>query len=262
MITAPRFPTAGVRIRQFDPRELVYRLEPPASAPNPATERNLGPWLPAVYTQAMNDCVACSTICCIQTLANLRGKPNAATQTSILACYAWGRSDEGTFPEDAGMGASAGLDALLRRGGICREDLAPYAPDPALWPSDDALMDAPNQDWFAAHRPFYPSDPGGLDAMVCAALDLWCPVMVTVRWDAPFSYPEGGWLPPPDRSGAGFHELVIYGRFPAVTGTTPAGYACRNSWGEAWGDGGDCYMAIDYLPQICADSRAVVEQPI
>jgi hypothetical protein len=254
-VTEFRFPTSGVRIRQFDERQLRHRLPPPATAPNPAAERNLGPWLPPVYTQELNDCVGNATVTCLQTLANLRGQPNAATAVSRLACYAWGRADEGTFPHDTGMGASAGLDALLRRGGDCREDLAPYHPDPTAWPSDAALADAPNQNWFFAHRPFYPSDPGGLDGMIMAALDLYCPVMITVRWDPSFSATgPDGILPPPDYQGAGHHELVLYARSAA-----DQRYACRNSWGEGWGDGGDCYMAISYLPGICADSRAVVE---
>jgi len=257
MVTArPQPPTNGVRIRQADPRELTYRLHPPPSAPNPQANRDLGPWLPPVFYQEMNDCVANATATCLQALANLTGKPNARTEVSRLAIFSWGRMAEGTFPIDMGMYANSGLDAVIARNGDCREDLAPYHPDPAYVPSDAAVADCPNQDWVLAHAPFYPSDPGGLDGMIMTALDLYRPVMICIRWDPSFSNTgPDGWLPPPDYQGQGYHELVIYGRFTARDGTTA--YSVRNSWGDWWGDAGNCYMPISYLPAVCTDSRVV-----
>jgi hypothetical protein len=98
-----------------------------------------------------------------------------------------------------------------------------------------------------------PRDPGAIRA---AIHDLG-PVVLSTPWHQAWFRPRGdGTLPAPDTV-VGGHAIVAYG-------WDQRGLRLRNSWGSAWGIGGDCWMPDAYVPKINGAWKAAdaIEHPI
>jgi hypothetical protein len=101
----------------------------------------------------------------------------------------------------------------------------------------------------------YYAVPGDLATIKAAIHDLG-PIIVSTPWYQSWFRPAAGVLPRPDTQ-VGGHAIVAYG-------WDARGLRLRNSWGGAWGIGGDCWMPKDLVPQINGAWKAVdaIEHPI
>ena len=94
----------------------------------------------------------------------------------------------------------------------------------------------------------YYAVPRDAAAVNAAIYDLG-PVVVSTPWYRSWFRPVAGVLPKPDTV-AGGHAIVAYG-------WDQRGLRLRNSWGSAWGVGGDCWMPESFVPQISGAWKAV-----
>ena len=94
-------------------------------------------------------------------------------------------------------------------------------------------------------------------ATIKAAIHDLGPIVVSTPWYRSWFRPRaGGTLPAPDTV-VGGHAIVAYG-------WDGRGLRLRNSWGEDWGVGGDCWMPESLVPRINSAWKAVdvIEHPI
>ena len=109
----------------------------------------------------------------------------------------------------------------------------------------------------AAHHKIaaYYAVPRDLASIKAAIHDLG-PIVVSTPWYQSWFRPAAGVLPRPDAQ-VGGHAIVAYG-------WDQRGLRLRNSWGSAWGVGGDCWMPDDLVPRINGAWKAVdaIEHPI
>jgi C1A family cysteine protease len=93
-------------------------------------------------------------------------------------------------------------------------------------------------------------------ATIKAAIHDLGPVVVSTPWYQSWFRPAAGVLPRPGTQ-VGGHAIVAYG-------WDQRGLRLRNSWGSAWGIGGDCWMPEDVVTRINGAWKAVdaIEHPI
>jgi hypothetical protein len=93
-------------------------------------------------------------------------------------------------------------------------------------------------------------------ATIKAAIHDLGPVVVSTPWYRSWFHPTAGVLPTPDAQ-VGGHAIVAYG-------WDARGLRLRNSWGGAWGVGGDCWMPENLVSKINGAWKAVdaIEHPI
>jgi len=82
-------------------------------------------------------------------------------------------------------------------------------------------------------------------AAVKAAILAYGPVAIITPWYHSWSHPIGGVLPAPDYVTGG-HSILAYGWDDSVAGGS---FRLRNSWGTAWGLGGDAWMPYAQVAQ-------------
>ena len=101
----------------------------------------------------------------------------------------------------------------------------------------------------------YYAVPRDLAAIKAAIHDLG-PIVVSTPWYQSWFRPAAGVLPRPDAQ-VGGHAIVAFG-------WDERGLRLRNSWGGAWGIGGDCWMPDEYVPRINGAWKAAdaIEHPI
>lgn len=94
-------------------------------------------------------------------------------------------------------------------------------------------------------------------AEIKAAIYLFGPVVAGLDWPSSFFTPNAkGDMPSADAI-AGGHAVVYYGfddRRPTAHG--PGAFRVANSWGEAWGDRGDCWIPYRFHADDTLDNEA------
>jgi hypothetical protein len=93
-------------------------------------------------------------------------------------------------------------------------------------------------------------------ATIKAAIHDLGPIVLSTPWYRSWFRPVAGVLPRPDEQ-VGGHAIVAYG-------WDARGLRLRNSWGSAWGVGGDGWMPEPFVPRINGAWKAVdaIEHPI
>jgi hypothetical protein len=101
----------------------------------------------------------------------------------------------------------------------------------------------------------YYAVPRDLATIKAAIYDLG-PIVVSTPWYRSWFRPAAGLLPRPDTL-VGGHAIVAYG-------WDARRLRLRNSWGTAWGVGGDCWMPDAYVAKINGAWKAAdaIEHPI
>ena len=101
----------------------------------------------------------------------------------------------------------------------------------------------------------YYAVPRDLATIKAAIFDLG-PIVISTPWYRSWFHPTSGVLPEPDVQ-VGGHAIVAYG-------WDQRGLRLRNSWGSAWGVGGDCWMPDAFVAQIDGAWKAVdaIDHPI
>lgn len=240
----PTFPLGALQ-RPHDPRETAYRLPVPTTV-DLQTPVDLAAFLPEPMEQgSMGACVAHAVVQAAMTCATIQGVPRPEVDVSRLFVYARGRQKENTFPADSGMYPADGFDVSL--GGIPKESLLPYRPDPTLDAPAALNADCPNQNWLQGHQPFYRSDPGGFLAGTVTALRNRQPVVLAMAWYSDFDTPTVDGVLPAAVTGQvrGGHAVLVTGFVP-ISARGPL-LVCRNWWG-AWNGAGLRTLAAYALP--------------
>lgn len=235
----------GAKRRNFDERELKYRLTVPAAV-DYARLRSLAAWVSPVRDQGqMGACTAFATCTATETLARIAGVDPPPLDELWL--YARCRQKEGSFPSDGGSVPADALDlAMVGLPALAAERLG-YITDPAYNPGPDVDAAATN-DYVASHQPFYQSDGGGFLAGILTALDDRKPVVLAMGWHQDFFSPVRGVLPvrPNDASVVGGHAISCWGYVPAGNGHGGL-IAARNSW-ATWTDADVATIHPDAIP--------------
>jgi hypothetical protein len=130
-------------------------------------------------------------------------------------------------------------------------------PDERLWPYDPHRTDTDASyapplaalDPTACYRTYLTQLPFGVDE-IRRYLALGRTVLLGLQLNDVFDDPPGGLIPMPtprDRFTDG-HALLVVG-YADATMTGDGTFMVRNSWGDAWGDGGYGYLPYQYLHQ-------------
>ncbi len=100
----------------------------------------------------------------------------------------------------------------------------------------------------------YYAVPRDFATIKAAIFDLG-PIVVSTTWYRSWFHPTNGVLPAADVA-VGGHAIVAYG-------WDARGLRLRNSWGGAWGVGGDCWMPAYLVPHLAGAWKAVdaIEHP-
>jgi C1A family cysteine protease len=247
---AQRKASYGWRRDQLDPRDRIFNLEESIAQPAalPATY-DLSGEMPPVYDQEqLNSCTANATAALLQHMQMRQGEAEGANVPSRLFIYYEERRMEGQPPTaDDGAQIRDGIKVLVSEG----------APPESDWPYSDAkpgrYSEAPPQNVYAdavkyeavQYKRILPGQPG---APMRTAIASHYPIVfgftVPALFEEPTWDPITAFLPLPNAETqfVGRHAVVIVGydftleRFPVPV------FKVRNSWGEAWGDGGHFYL--------------------
>ena len=159
---------------------------------------------------------------------------------SRLQMYYDSRAMEGSIASDSGAQIHDVIQVAAR--GVGREDLWPY--DLTKW--DQQPPAAVYDD--AVHHEAIEYHGVGISALeIKTALYIGKPVIIGLTLYESFeSDPVAatGMVPMPGgtESVVGGHCMLVYGY-----GQKQGYFSVRNSWGAAWGDGGNCYFREEYL---------------
>ena len=176
------------------------------------------------------------------------------TETSRMYLYSRSRQLEGTYNNDASIGAwpVSGL-RVLRGWGCPPEELWPYVGDASLWPpkEEPANIDnyAKENRIFAYQRVKSSGDcklvlVSGLSSIVCA-------VEITRQW---FDANSGEiTMPRNDEEIIGSHCIVLAGHdYMKKT------FTFANSWGTEWGDEGYGYLPYEYVDSLLEEAWVMI----
>lgn len=181
-----------------------------------------------------------------------------APAPSELGLYFYTRADQGTIPYDSGASIRGTMKAASKHG-FCDEVLWPYKTELyRAHPSQEA------SDACAEHRLGDKAYARVQRNDLRRALADDYPVAFGFSVFDSFESREvakAGKVPMPNlrkEKNRGGHALVLTGYDDATKLFT-----ARNSWGEKWGDNGDCYFPYDFINdrRLCSDFWTVYEVP-
>jgi C1A family cysteine protease len=162
-------------------------------------------------------------------------------QVSRKHLYWVSRSWDGSEEEDAGTF----LRSCLRQAnhvGVCSEADWPYDENYRQAPSLESTIRASENKIGGYRRIANQGRERVLD--LCAAMEADCPVVFGTGVGDEFLELYGDGVLGPPSAIKGYHALVVVGY--RVVGAKVQ-FRIRNSWGEAWGDGGRCWFTEEYM---------------
>ena len=217
--------TLGALRRPPDPREWAFELKPP-TAVDRTKPRSLAGYFPAApFDQgSIGSCTANSSVAVQMACASIAGQTPVMLSREEL--YYDERTDEGTFPQDAGAYPADSFDSVLKRGGIVAETIWPYDGNAAEQPPA-ALAKARKYLYISGHQPL--AGANFVDGTI-AALDGRQPLIVAFAFYQEFftEFAQTALLSAsPSGQPVGGHQIAIWGWTPAQGGL----FCCRNSWG-------------------------------
>jgi C1A family cysteine protease len=218
----------------------VASLTPTLSAES--LEVDLRPWCPPIYNQRhLGSCTAFASVKGIMEIER-RKDLRPAPEMSALYFYYYERAEFGGEKFDSGARMVDAASVMLERG-CATEESYPYV-IPKFAEKPPKKLDAEAGDYrikgINRHR--------SLDAIV-KELDNGHPVMGGILILSSFVSMDvvtTGMVPIPDPLAGddmlGAHAIAIVG-YDADS----RHFLVRNSWGQAWGDKGYCYIPYDYI---------------
>jgi len=230
----------GCRRDTRDARDITFKPRAIRMPP----EVDLRPYLAPVMNQGpIGSCTGHGVTGAFRFLRIKSGK--ADIPLSRLQNYFDAREMEDSIEADAGAEIRDNIKAAARLG-IAREELWPYditkfadRPPPHVY--DNA------QNYQAIEFQRVPVSVIGLKQVLADGF----PVVIGVSLFDSFESREvehGGVVPMPDlgvETLVGGHCMLVVG-----FGQRDGYFTVRNSWGDDWGDGGNCYMPYQYLGSI------------
>lgn len=161
--------------------------------------------------------------------------------------YNMTRQEEGTpLTEDSGCAIPDAIHGFEMRG-LCREELFPSDPkNLAVEPPPEAIEDAKNHlGVLSFDVPNTETIEACLAQGFAVSLGMSCPENMMGQYAAQtgeVNYPEAG-----ERI-IGGHNIVIIGRDASkVIGGHQGCFRFRNSWSQAWGQGGDGWLPVAFV---------------
>src|SRR5262249_8793477 len=216
---------------------------------------------------AEGSCTANSGCTIEEACAAIVGVPKPVAPLSREELYYDERTDEGTFPQDAGAYVADSFDSAIKRGGLVLESVWPYDANPAERPPS-AVSTAPRHLYVQGHQPLAASQY--IDGIL-TALDNKQPLALGLTWYQEFfdNYESTGVLNgAPQSAIAGGHQISIKGWVPAQGGLV----WCQNSWGAASpartdlhpdAKAGDVFLPVALFQNGVVDEvRAAVPKPL
>lgn len=224
-----------------DQRDLKFSATPAALMPEsdlpPSMDLRMS--LPPVMNQySLGSCTAHGVTAALRFNMINSGQPDVPL--SRLQMYYDSRAEEGTIASDAGAQIRDVIKVAAR--GVGAESLWPYdltkwadTPPPAVYADD------------SNHLAFEYRSVDVSSRAIKTALYTERPVIIGVSIYASFesdAVAQTGIVPMPaaGESVLSGHCLLVWGY-----GQKPGYFSVRNSWGENWGDRGDCYFPEAYL---------------
>mgnify|MGYP003593416554 CR=1 FL=1 len=174
-------------------------------------------------------------------LANAREDKTNIPQVSRKHLYYACRSWDGNEGEDSGTSIRTVM-RTLHHVGACPEDVWGYDENYKQAPSLEATIRASENKIDGYSRIANVKQERVLD--LAAAVDGDHPVVFGTGVGDEFMSLYGDGVLAPPTSIIGYHALVVVG-YRVVDGRVQ--FRIRNSWGEAWGDGGRCWLDQDYM---------------
>lgn len=234
-----------------DARDLMFVAPPGLSLPDKV---DLSANMPPVMDQGqIGSCTGHGSTAAMRAAIIKAGRPDVPL--SRLYAYYNGRAYEGTTGQDAGAMIRDVVKGLVKFG----------APDEALWPyvptkfwvtpPAKAYADGERRQVLQYHRVSV-----GISSLK-QALAAGFPVIIGVSLYESFEsagVAASGQVPMPDtgrESMLGGHCMLAFGYDDARRSVQ-----VRNSWGERWGDHGNCWMPYGYFePAYAADFWAITQ---
>lgn len=231
--------TAGWKRGVKDPRDFHLQVSWSARLTQP-TKLNLRTTakLPRVEDQGeVGSCTANATTDAMEFLRLKAGIE--AVELSRLDLYFKTRKAAGDLPAEDNGAQLPDVMRVARKLGVCREELWPYDPAKfAVEPPAECAADAEKNQVLYYYR-------CASVLSVCASIVQGFPVVI--GFDCPVAMftdevGKSGLIPMPDGQGFdGGHAVEIVGYDKATRL-----YDIKNSWGEAWGDGGFGRIPFDF----------------
>lgn len=190
----------------------------------------------------MGSCVANASADALEiVLANARRDKTNTPQVSRKHLYWTCRSWDGTEKEDSGTYCRTAM-RQMHHVGVCSEEVWPYDEDYKQAPPLEATIRASENKIDGYSRIINNDQERILDLASAIDDDHPCVFGTGVGQEMMGLY--GNWVLRPPELIIGYHALVVVG-YRVVNGRVQ--FRIRNSWGEAWGDGGRCWFDQDYM---------------
>ena len=174
--------------------------------------------------------------------------PNPSDIRSPAYIYAITRTNEGSFPADAGASVADTVTTITQEGS-CPEDDMPYNQNIYnQMPTPTAYADGLKTKSIGA-AVIYGNDVDLIDNALANGYTVLIGVSVYSSFESQ-SANQTGIIPIPDptkESLLGGHCIEIVGKKPDPTNNAKRIYTFKNSWGTGWGDKGYGYFFEDYL---------------
>lgn len=225
--------------QRFDPRQLAHVLPRLTAAPDRATPRYLSDHLLRIEDQGqIGSCTAHTTTTIIETTRQRIGRDAKDLNRGWAYWYARLIGNWYGFQRGADTGATIqdACDAVVKYGGVPRQDIWAYVQDSHMEPPASLNGDCPNQAWAASHAPLFQTDAGGVTAGILDALDRGFGVALGMPWFGDYMDlgDTGGVLMKPNGQQGGGHAIGVLDYTPSFD-VDPLGlYWCANSWSEEW----------------------------
>jgi len=221
-----------------DHRDHVMQVAAPQTLP-PSVD--LSRWCPPVMNQeSLGSCTAHGVSGCARWHI-LKRNTTYDFEMSRLQLYYDSRMSEGTVDVDSGAMIRDVIKSVAAKG-IGHEELWPYDITKFTQPPPQEVYDDAVQ-YKALHFSRVPVSVNGLKT----ALANQHPVVIGISVYDSFESDEVARtgmvpMPGPNESMIGGHCMYVIGY-----GQKPDHFTVRNSWGDDWGDKGNCYIPFNFL---------------
>lgn len=205
--------------------------------------------LPPVFDQGeRGSCVACASAWTLKAYQEIREGDYPALGLSASFIYSMCKKVDG-LPGQEGTTLRAALQ-VLRKVGVCKEELMPYntlsdlpPPDtPEVSPKAVAAAGDFKIKSYARLCGYEDTERSQVIGMMRQALSQQGPFIMAFLVSENFLPDEAGMLPLPDGLPRGGHAVGIVGDWPEKEALI-----VRNSWGSSWGQDGYAYLPYDWV---------------